>query len=327
VKIIDKIQSAGLAGCGGAGFPTAQKWLAVLKAKSAHPERPVYVVCNATEGEPAVSKDKYLIEYHPDEVANGIRIAMETVGADKAVFYCQKKDLKKYKVRLAPHIKKMKMEFFGEDGGYLCGEETTLLETVEGKTSEPRLRPPYPVEAGLNGCPTIINNVETFYHVSKISKGEYRQTRFVTIAGEARNPGVFEVPLIAKIKHILKITKNAPHFGFFLQVGGGAAGTILLPDELNQPLKGAGSVVIYNRQKTKPKELMTRWINFFFKSNCGKCAPCREGLYRLREELKKTKPDWLQMRAVLETMRDVSFCPLGKSVHEPMMNLMEKIGV
>lgn len=325
MRNISRIAAAGLTGRGGAEFPAAFKWLAVAKAKLEKFDRPVYIICNATEGEPGVFKDKHIIRYFPGEVINGIKIAIEELGAAKAYIYIQRKNLKAAKQRLAPFIKKAPIHFFVEDGGYLCGEETTLLELMEGHRPEPRLRPPFPTDHGLNGCPTLVNNVETFFYVSKIAKGEYRQTRFYSISGETRNPGVFELPIDMPINEILKKTKNSPRFKYFLQVGGGAAGEILLPDEINRPLKGAGSIIVYNRTKTNPRELMTRWIEFFFKSSCGKCAPCREGLYRLREELKKDKPNWLMSRAILETMRDASFCALGKSVYTPMFGLMEKI--
>lgn len=326
MRNIYKIQAAQLTGRGGAEFSTAFKWLAVLKAKAEKFDRPSYVICNASEGEPGVTKDKYLIQRHPEEVANGVRIAAETVGAEKAIVLCQRKDLKKIKTRLSPFFKKIKVEFFPEDGGYLCGEETTLIETIEGRRSEPRLKPPFPTEFGLRGCPTIVNNVETFYYVSKIIKGEYRNTRFYTVSGAVKHPGVYEMPLSYTIENILKHTKNVPRFSYFVQVGGGAAGGILLRNELNRILKGAGSIIVYNAKKTKTRGLMKSWIDFFVKSSCGKCAPCREGLFRIREELRKKNPNWLQMRAVLETMRDSSFCPLGKSVHEPMMSLINKVG-
>ena len=326
MTLIDKIEQAQLTGRGGAGFPVATKWRAVLSA-AAKTDKPVYVICNATEGEPGVTKDKYLIEYHPSDVIEGINIAIRELKAKKAFIYCQKKNFKKFQARLTPFIKNSPIVFFAEAGGYLYGEETTLIETIGGNRSEPRVKPPFPTENGLLGSPTLVNNAETFYTVSKIAKGEYKNTRFVSIMGEARNPGVFEIPEKFSLREILRQTKNEPRAKFFLQVGGGAAGTILAMDELDEPLCGAGSIVIYGMAKTKSRELMKRWIEFFYKSNCGKCAPCREGIYRLREELKKQKPNWLMMRAILEAMRDTSFCPLGKSVHEPMMSLMEKVDI
>lgn len=327
MKIINKIQDANLTGRGGADFPTAFKWLAVLKAKAENFDRPTYVICNATEGEPGVTKDKYIIQKYPKELIEGIKIAIDTVSAEKAIIYCQSKDLKKFKARLLPFIKKNKIEFFAEDGGYLCGEETTLLETIEKKRSEPRLKPPYPTEKGLYDCPTIVNNVETFYYIAKISKNDYHWTRFYSIGGEVKNPGVFELPIKMTVFDVLKKTKNIPRFKYFAQIGGAAAGKIFLSDELNHELKGTGAITIYNLKKTDPKKLMIKWIDFFYKSNCGKCVPCREGLYRVREQLRKKQPDWLMMRAILETMREASFCPLGKSVYDPMVSLMQKIDI
>lgn len=327
MKNISKIQNASLFGRGGAEFPTAFKWLSAVKAKIERFNEPSYVICNATEGEPGVDKDKFIIQYHPEEVINGIKIAIEELGAKKAYIYCQRKDFKKIKSRLSPFIGRLPIIFFPEDGGYLCGEETTLLEVIEGKRHEPRLKPPYPTEIGLHGCPTIINNVETFYYISKIVKGEYNYKRFYSISGDVLNPGVFEQPINSSVYEILKNTKNIPRVKYFAQIGGGAAGKIYTSDELNIPLTGTGSIIIYNLNKTNKRKLAQKWINFFYKENCGQCAPCREGLYRLKEEINKSEPNWLMMRAVLETMRDASFCPLGRSVYDPMLSLMVKIGI
>lgn len=325
MEVLKKIEKANLTGRGGAGCPTAFKWSTALKTKEKNLDSPLYIICNATEGEPGIEKDSYLLEYHPDDIINGIKIAIETLGAKEAIIYLQQKNLKKVEKRLTPFIKDLPISFFPESGGYLCGEETTLLETIEGYRAEPRIKPPYPTEDGLYGCPTVINNVETFYYVSKIIKGEYQHTRLCSISGQVKNPGVFEIPIDLSIKEILKKTKNIPKSKFFVQVGGGAAGTILMQDEFDQSICGAGSIIVYNLKKTNIKKLMLHWIEFFYKSNCGKCVPCREGLYRVREQLKSDKTDWLIIRAILETMHSVSFCPLGKSVYEPLMSLMERI--
>jgi len=327
MDIIKKIEAAGLTGRGGAEFPVALKWQSVLKAKRANPKKPVYVICNLSEGELGVDKDMFLVEYHPEEVIIGIMAAMNTFKAAKGYIFTQAHNFKKVKARLGPYLRKTSIEIFSEDRGYLGGEETALIETIEGKRTEPRSKPPYPTAQGLYGCPTLVNNVETFYYIAKIIKGEYAKTRLVTIHGDAHNPGVFEVPCSFSIEQILKKTKNIPRFKYFLQVGGGAAGEILLSDELKVPLRGAGAIMIYGTKKTDGRKLMRWWIDFFFESNCGKCAPCREGLYRLKEEIGKAKPNWLMIRAILETMRDSSFCPLGKSVHEPMMSFLQKVGV
>jgi len=327
MKIINQLQTAKLTGRGGAEFPVATKWLSVMENKVKNFKQPVYIVCNATEGEPGIEKDKYILRYHPKEVVGGIKIAMDTLGADKGYIFIKRKYLNSVKQRLSPFIRGAAIHFFPDDGGYLCGEETTLLQYMEGKRAEPRVKPPYPTESGFNGCPTLVNNVETFYYIYKISKKDYHDTRFYSIHGDVKNPGVFELPINWTIGEVLAKTKNAPGFEFFVQVGGGAAGDIFLSDEIDAPLKGAGSVIVYNLKRTNLRKLMNRWIDFFFQETCGKCAPCREGLYRLREELRSEEPNWLMLRAILETMRDSSFCPLGKSVYAPFFSLMAKIGV
>lgn len=327
MKIIHKLQQHDLRGRGGAGFPVAFKWLSVLKARLEDLERPVYVICNATEGEPAVKKDMYILRYYPEEVINGIMIALETFDAEKGFIVIKRKNYELLKEKLDQAIGDKPIHIFAEDGGYLCGEETTLLETMEGDRREPRVKPPFPTECGLHGKPTLVNNVESFYYVSKIQKNEYHDTCFYTISGEVKKPGVFELPLSLTLGEVLKNTGNAPKCKFFVQVGGGAAGEIYLPDELDCRLSGAGSIVVYNAKKTKPVELMKQWIKFFQAENCGQCTPCREGVYRLNEELTKKEVDWTIVRAILHTLKDTSFCPLGKSVFTPMMSLLEKVGV
>lgn len=328
MTFIKKLEKARLTGRGGAEFPVATKWLGVLSAKAKNFGQPVYVVCNVSEGEPMVDKDRHILRYHAKEVIGGMRIAMDTLGAEKAFIFIKRKYLPSLRAQIEKYInKKTHIVIRPEDGGYLCGEETTLIEYLEGNRPEPRIKPPFPTEVGLYGCPTLVSNVETFYYVYQIFRDEYRDTRFYSIHGAVKNSGVFELPLSWSIGEILDKTKNTPNFDFFVQIGGGASGDILLPEELNTPLKGAGSIIVYDLKKTDRRKLLKRWIEFFLNENCGKCAPCREGLYRLREELNKAKPDWLIFRAIIETMRDSSFCPLGKSVYTPAFSLIEKIGV
>lgn len=327
MDLIKKIEKAGLLGRGGAEFPVAKKWQSVLATKRKQKNCPVYVVVNATEGEPGVAKDKHIIRKYPEELMTGVKLAAKTFGAKKTYFYCQKKNLAEFKRRLKPLAKGLAIEFFPENGGYICGEETTLLETIEGNRSEPRLKPPYPTERGLFGCPTLVNNVETFFYVARIARGKYQGERFYSIGGDVRRPGVFELPSSLSIGEVLKKTGNEPKGDYFIQAGGGAAGEILLPSELKRPLKGAGSLIIHDIKKTAPMDLLRQWIEFFYHGNCGKCAPCREGLYRLREILGEKQINWAFLRAICETMREASFCPLGRSVFTPVVGLLEKVGV
>ncbi|PIT88060.1 MAG: hypothetical protein COU29_03540 [Candidatus Magasanikbacteria bacterium CG10_big_fil_rev_8_21_14_0_10_36_32] len=327
MNIIDKIKTAKLTGRGGADFPTATKWQGVLKAHSKYPDKPVYVVCNATEGEPGIEKDKFILQNYPEKMLAGMKIAMETLGAEKGYIYLNPVYYKKFAAKLKKIIGKLPIEFFVEYGGYICGEETVLLETIEGNRSEPRLKPPFPTERGLFSCPTLVNNVETFYYVAEIADGAYQQTRFYYVGGDVKNSGVYELPIHLSIGKILDETKNSPPFEFFIQAGGGASGEILTSGELDIPLKGAGSIIVYNFKKTKTLLLIKNWVEFFYKSNCGKCAPCREGFFRLRQLLKCRQLNIALLRALVQTMKDASFCPLGRSIWLPTVGLLEKIGL
>lgn len=327
MNIIKKIKKSRLTGRGGADFPTGLKWQCLSDVRLKNPDKPVYVICNATEGEPGIDKDRFILRHYPETMLKGVQIAMKEFGAAKAYIYLNRDYYKEFRLKLKKLIGKRPIELFVEDGGYICGEEMTLLENIEGRRAEPRLKPPFPTERGLRGCPTLVNNVETFYYVAKIAEGKYQQTRFYSIGGEIKNPGVFELPVSLSIGEILEKTDNVPLFEFFVQEGGGAAGEILTSKELKNPLKGAGSIIIYNRKKTKTLPLMRKWVEFFHNSNCGKCAPCREGFFRLRQMLKSPRPNWVLVRAVAQTMEDISFCPLGRSVFLPLVGLLEKIGV
>lgn len=321
MDIIEKIKKENLIGRGGAGYPTWQKWKAVKTAKGDKK----YVVCNASEGEPMVDKDKYILENYLDDVINGIKIAMDTIEADEAYFYLNKNYFKNFENKIKLASKGINLKIFKKPDGYISGEETTILNVIEGRIKEPRMKPPYPTEKGLFGCPTLINNVETFYYVSKIAKGEYKKTRFYSIAGDAKKKGTYELAEDMAIGQILTGTKNMPDFEFFVQVGGGASGEILTSDELERPVSGMGSIIIYNKEKTNPLLLMRKWADFFVKGNCDKCAPCREGVYRIKEILKGEKINYDGLKNILFVLETTSFCALGKNVSRPFNSLISKV--
>lgn len=360
--IIAKLKESNLLGRSGSGFPVWLKWEMVKNAQADLPTVKAglpadhagkkYIVCNAAEGEPFVSKDGFILENYPEEMINGIKIALETIDHSTAYLYLRKDYCKKFGKKLKKMIndlsnfersKEIKIlteeqiliSLFENKYGYLAGEETCLCENIEGKRVEPRIRPPFPVQAGLWGCPTLINNVETFYFVSKITKGEYKKTRFYSIDGEAKNKGVFELPENYSISQILKETNNWPDFdpsllagesgqSFFVQAGGGACGEILLPDELDQPVKGAGSIIIFNRKKINLISLMKKWVDFFLQENCDKCVPCREGIYRIKELLEKKNLNKETLKDIFFVLEETSFCGLGKGVVTPFKSLIDK---
>lgn len=320
-NIIEKLKQSGLTGRSGSGFPVWQKWQSVKDALGDKK----YVICNGSEGEPGSSKDKHILKNWPEEVINGMKIAMETVGADTGYIYLNEDYYKNFKESLAKIIGNLPIEFARKPHGYLAGEETVILEVIEGKRPEPRLKPPYPTEVGLFGKPTLINNVETFYQVSKIYKGEYTHTKFYSISGDIPNPGVFELPENLTIKQILQQTENFPFFNFFVQAGGGACGAIILPNELNQPIRGLACLIVFDKNKTKPLKLMKQWIKFLLESNCDKCTPCREGLFRISEMLEKEDFNKTALQDIFDVLQKTSFCPLGRLAYLPFKTAMEKL--
>lgn len=319
--IIEKLKEAGLKGRGGAGFPTATKWELVKKATGSKK----YVICNASEGEPNVFKDGYIIEKYPEELVNGIDIAMKAIRADTAYIYLNKDYYKKFKNRLEEIIGKKNIILFEKKARYIGGEETSAVESIEGKRAEPRKRPPFLTDYGLFGCPTLMNNVETFYCVSKIAKGEYKKTRFYSVNGDVNNQEVFELPEDMTIFQVLKKTENYPSFDFFVQVGGGASGEIMLPEELNRAATGAGSITVFNRKKTDVFALMQKWADFFHIGNCDKCVPCREGAFRISEMVKSKKLDYEILESLFLSLRESSFCALGRGIPVPFQSLIEKV--
>ena len=323
MNILSKIKKAGLIGRGGACFPTAKKWEAVEKAK----REKKYIVCNAAEGEPGVEKDGYILEKFPERVIDGIKIALDFLKAERAFIYINHKYYKKFFGNLTKLIGDYPIEFFIKpiDSGYIGGEESSILNIIEGKRTEPRLRPPFPVFSGLWGYPTLINNVETFYNVSLVKSGEYKKNRFYTIKGDCLRNGVFCYPENWTIEKILKETNNYPKFSFFVQIGGEASGVILNSKQLKQPAGGAGSITVYSEEKQKAENLIGKWLDFFLNESCGKCTPCREGIYRLKEIVSSPSPDWHLFRELLDNLEETSFCGLGCAVPWPVKSYINNV--
>jgi [NiFe] hydrogenase diaphorase moiety large subunit len=323
IDIIKLMEEAKLKGRGGAGFPTYQKWQTVLDTKSDIK----YIVVNGAEGEPGVKKDHFILDNYLDVVIEGLKIGLETIDNSKAYIYLKKEYLDEFGDKLKKLIKDLPIELFEKKGGYLSGEETTLCNVIEGRSKEPRIKPPYPCTVGINGCPTLVNNVETWYHIAKISKGEYKKSRFYTISGEAKNPGVYEMEENCFIDKILRETDNYPNFDFFVQSGGGMAGEILLDTELGQVARGQGAIVIYNKTCTDGMELIESWVDFFYAENCDKCTPCREGIYRIREMFRSKKFDQQTLNDIFFVLEKTSLCSLGKAIAVPIKSYYKKIGL
>ena len=329
MDIIEKIRLASLVGRGGAGFPVAEKWSAVVKAlesKSAE-DKKCFVVCNASEGEPGLVKDGYILEHHASKVINGIKLAVDFFGATKGYLFLNYAYNKKYCKKLAVLLKDSAIEVFVKpiNSGYIGGEESAVLNTIEGQRTEPRLKPPYPVTCGLWGFPTIVNNVETFYNVSLVNSGHYKNERFFDLAGDCPNEGVFRLSANFTIEKVLKETKNYPNFPFFVQAGGDEAGEALNSRQLKRPALGAGSITVFSLAKNNYKNIIKNWLDFFANESCGQCTPCREGTLRLREVFVGEKTDWVLFNNLLDNLTDTSICSLGNSVAVPIKSFMKNV--
>lgn len=320
-RIIEKIKEFGLAGRGGGNFSVAQKWQ-IVKDSVAEKK---YVICNGAEGEPEGNKDGYILDFHLKDVINGISLAVDDLKADEAYIYLRSDYYHKY----IEEIKKMSSHIplvivKKPDIGYIAGEETVLCQVIEEKVLIPRKKPPFVSNKGLFGFPTLVNNIESFYCVSKISKDEYNNDRFYQIMGEVKNPGVFKLKDGLKIVDILRETDNYPNNNFFLQAGG-VSGEIVLPSEINKVINGAGFIRIYLTDKFNYIELLKYWADFFHRGNCDKCTPCSEGFHLIYEMLNKSEIDFEKIEELLFSLKMSSFCALGKNAYVPFETLINKI--
>ena len=345
MDILSKIKQANLVGRGGACFPVAKKWSAVAEAladKEAG-ERKCYVVCNAAEGEPGVTKDGYILEHYADGVIDGMKIAVNFLSldsardrsagdardgsAEKGYIFLNHAYYKKLNKKLTALIKNSPIEIFAKPikAGYIGGEESAILNAIEGQRIEPRLKPPFPTTHGLWGYPTLINNVETFYNVSLVAAGQYLDKRFYCLTGDCPNEGVYDLPDSLTIEKILKQTKNFPKFPFFVQIGGNASGEALNSSQLKRLVSGAGSIAVYSLAKNNFKKVIRGWLDFFINESCGLCSPCREGVYRLRDAMLSEKTDWVLINELLDNLSQASFCALGGSVPVPIKSFLKNV--
>ena len=336
-EIISKLEFAGLAGRGGAGFPVAKKWLAVKEALIKSKNSRGYIIINAAEGEPGVKKDAWLLEHEAEEVLRGVKLAWDFLGQDKVAkiyLYWSKSYQASYGQNIKAilngskyHSLRNKLEFFlkPQEPSYICGEESAILNIIEGKRPEPRLRPPFPAEIGLFGAPTLVHNVETFYSVSLVDKDKYLGKRLYTLAGAVKHRGVFALPAEMSIEEILRATDNYPSFDFFVLAGGEVCGEVLRADQLSAPAEGSGLVMVYDLKKTNKKKLLDYWLKFYENESCGACTACREGSYRLRELFLAKKIDSAMFEDLLDNLEESSLCSLGSSLPVTVKSFLENI--
>jgi NADH-quinone oxidoreductase subunit F len=339
-KVIELVKASPLLGRGGAAFPTGVKWEAVAR----QPARPHYLVCNADESEPGTFKDRVLMEQDPFALVEAIGIAAYATGCEQAFVYVRAEYPLAHE-RLQNAIDHsdagVEIELRIGAGAYVCGEETALFQSIEGYRGEPRNKPPFPVEVGLFGKPTVVNNVETLVNVPHIVLGEdARDTRLFCVSGNVARPGLYELELGTPLRTLLELAGAEPPKAVLL---GGAAGSFLRPDQLDLPLSfdaaraagvtlGSGVVIVYG-ENAELVPAVLRIAEFFRDESCGQCVPCRVGTVRQEEALHrlasgKTNGDELAVLADLtQVMRDASICGLGQTAANAVDSAIHNLGV
>jgi NADH-quinone oxidoreductase subunit F len=345
--LIREVTEARLLGRGGAAFPTGRKWESVAKA----PARPHYLVCNADESEPGTFKDRVLMESDPFAVVEGMAIAGLATGCEKGYIYIRAEyPLARRRIEnaiaqsRAAELLDFDVEIRRGAGAYICGEETALFNSIEGKRGEPRNKPPFPVDVGLFGKPTLVNNVETLLNVIEIvlrggtefaSRGtpDSTGTRLFCVSGHVKQPGLYEMPMGTSLRELVFHDAGGLQEGRTLQAVllGGAAGSFLTPAQIDVPLSfegtraigatlGSGAVIVFD-DTTDMKPILLRIARFFRDESCGQCVPCRVGTKRQEEILERMlnerngdrQADVMLLNDIAQAMRDASICGLGQT--------------
>ncbi len=352
--ILQRVAASGLRGRGGAGFPTSLKW--ELAAKTAG--EPKFVICNADEGEPGTFKDRVILAEFADLVFEGMTIGALAIGARHGIVY-----LRAEYTYLRPHLEDVLArrrqqgllgravggrEGFDFDidihmgsGAYVCGEETALIESLEGQRGEPRNRPPFPIDTGYLGHPTIVNNVETFaWVVCVLAKGSkwFKETgtekstgiKLFSVSGDCKRPGVYEFPMGITVAELLR--QVGGEGAKAVQVGG-AAGQCVPAAQFDrtiayEDIPTGGSVIVFGPQRDM-LEVVTNFLEFFIDESCGQCTPCREGAPVLLQGVAQLRRGQCSMthlnelRSLGETMQLASKCGLGQSAPNAFLSVVE----
>lgn len=332
-KLLQKIEEAALVGRGGAAFPVALKWRAVKEEIDKKKTSSAYIVANGAEGEPGVRKDGNILIKESQDFVLGLNLALNFLGVNKVerVYLFLNKDYfsktKKEVLKVLASDKcylnlSKKIEFFlkPEGSGYIGGEESAILNIIEGKRTEPRYRPPYPTTSGLFNQATLVNNIETFLDVALAAKNQYRGERLFTISGFVKKPGVYRFPALMSINEVLRKSGNYPNSDFFVQIGGNVSGEILNSQQLDIPVESAASIMVYDRKRTEEKKLFSYWLKFYFNNSCGQCTTCREGTYRLLEMFSSSNYNEKEFWDLVFALDDNSFCALGSSLPIPLVS-------
>ncbi|MFE4664702.1 NAD(P)H-dependent oxidoreductase subunit E [Streptomyces sp. NPDC056716] len=363
--VIREVTDSGLVGRGGAAFPTGRKW----QATASQPDHPHYVVCNADESEPGTFKDRVIMEGDPYALIESMTIAAYATGAHLGYLYLRG-EYPRAQARLEHAIAQARARgLLGDDilgqgyafdieirrgaGAYICGEETALFNSIEGYRGEPRSKPPFPVEKGLFGKPTVENNVETLVNVlpiltmggqayAAVGTGRSTGPKLFCVAGSVERPGIYELPFGATLGELLELA--GVREGLRAVLLGGAAGGFVRPDETDIPLTfegtreagttlGSGVVLAFDDTVPLPR-LLLRIAEFFRDESCGQCVPCRVGTVRQEEALGRivartgaeAAGDIALLREVGRAMRDASICGLGQTAWNAVESAIDRLG-
>ena len=363
--IVDEVKKSNLRGRGGAGFPTGMKWSFVPKDSP----KPKYVICNADESEPATCKDRPLMEMDPHQLIEGIIIAGRAIHAHHGFIYIRGEYRYVLDIVDAAIAEAYSRGYLGQNilgtgfdfdllihtgaGAYECGEESALMESLEGKRGNPRIKPPFPAVVGLYGCPTIINNVETLSSVPSIileggeayaNRGTLRNggTRLLCVSGHVNKPGIYEVPLGMNMKKFIYEVGGGIPGGKKLKavIPGGSSCPLLSADEIDIAMDydavakagsmlGSGGMVLID-ESTCMVDMARRIMHFYAHESCGWCIPCREGTAWLRKMLDRFhtglgRPEDIDLVGELaKNMLGRTFCPLGDAAAMPTISIVAK---
>ncbi|MCY0897558.1 MAG: NADH-quinone oxidoreductase subunit NuoF [Firmicutes bacterium] len=350
-ELVDLVKRSGLRGRGGAGFPTGVKWGFLPKDG-----RPRYLVVNSDEAEPGTFKDRELIENNPHQLIEGMIISSYAIKANEAYIYCRGEFLRGYEELSRAVQEAYEAGFLGDNilgsgfslnifvyrgaGAYICGEESALLESLEGRRGNPRLKPPFPAVAGLYGMPTIVNNVETIANVPPIvtygaewytSMGTEKSPglKIMSVSGPVNRPGNYEIPLATPLRRLIEEYAGGLKDGRQLKciIPGGSSVPLLTPDKLDTPLDyesilqagsmlGSGGCIVIDDSVCIVKA-SHRLVKFYREESCGKCTPCREGTYWMADVLERLEMglgderDLATLTDVADNINGKCFCPLG----------------
>jgi NADH-quinone oxidoreductase subunit F len=363
-EVIDEVKKAGLRGRGGAGFPVAMKWTFA----AADPKFPKYLLCNADEGEPGTFKDRPILEKNPHILIEGMVISGYALGAEYGYIYLRGEYPAAKHILDKAIIQAYEAGFLGDNvagkgirfhlavhqgaGAYICGEETALIESLEGDKGQPRIKPPFPVNVGAFAKPTVVNNVETLSNLpyileiggeaySKIGSPDCPGPKIYCVSGHVERPGVYELPMGTSLRDIIYVHGGGIRGGKKLKavIPGGISTPVLPPDKIDCPMDfvsmpkhgsmlGSGAVIVMDETACLVR-VCYRALKFFEHESCGKCTPCREGTGWLRKVLGRiengegVEGDIDLLLTISTNILGKTFCPLGDGAASVVQNFLK----